>query len=65
MKVLEFVKCCLDGEAVLLKEVGGWKASWGEEVRVVQARHVRRGDVMVLSGLNKVALCRVPLTGVF
>ena len=32
MDALEFVKRCLDGEAVVVKEVGGWKAVWKEKV---------------------------------
>jgi len=28
VKVLEFDKCCIDHEAVAVKEIGGWKAGW-------------------------------------
>ena len=32
MEVLEFVKSCLDGEAVVVKEVEGFKAGWEGKV---------------------------------
>ncbi|KAG0633533.1 hypothetical protein HOY80DRAFT_1104625 [Tuber brumale] len=45
VEVLEFVKSCFDDEAVVVKEVGGWKAGWEEKVRmVVQASHAKKGD---------------------
>ena len=45
---LEFVKRCLDGKAVVVKEVEGWEAVWEEKVRrVVQASHAERGDRVV------------------
>ena len=35
MKMLEFVKSFFDGEAVVVKEVGGLKAGWEEQVQKV------------------------------
>jgi len=35
MEVVEFVKSCFDGEAVLVKKVGGWKAGWKHKVQRV------------------------------
>ena len=66
MEVLQFVKSYFDGEAVVVKEVGGWKASWEEEVeRVAQASRAERRDWAVRSGLIIVERCRVALMGVF
>jgi len=46
----EFVKSCLDDEAVVVKEIGGWKASWEERVRsVVHGSHTEMGDGVVRS----------------
>ena len=40
----EFVKSCFDNEAVVVKEIGGWKAGWeGRVRRVVQASHAEIG----------------------
>ena len=53
VEAVEFVKSCFDGEAVVVKEVWGWKAGWEHKVRrVVQASHVERGmGWFVLAGL--------------
>lgn len=44
MEGLEFAKNCFDGEAVVVKEVGGWKTGWEEIVgglfRLVLRRRV-------------------------
>lgn len=42
---LEFIKRCLDGEAVVVKEVGGWKAVREEKVQRVGRRVMRRGEM--------------------
>ena len=42
------VKSCPDGEAVVVKEVRGWKAGSEEKVsRVVHANHAEKGDGLV------------------
>ena len=64
--MVEFVKSCLDGEAVAVKEVGrfqGWLG--GKSKEGWKANHSEKGDGMVLSGLVIVMLCKVALTGVF
>ena len=62
MEVFEFVKRCLDGEAVVLKKVGGWKTSQEEKVRRVdQASYAEKGDEVVHSGLVIVTFCMVVL----
>jgi len=65
VEVLEVVTSCFDGGAVVVKEVGGWKAGWEERVRrVVQVSHGEKGDGVVGSGLVILMLCRVALMGV-
>jgi len=52
VEVLEFVKSCFDDEAVVVKEVGGWRAGWEERVRrVVEASHAEKGDGVVRSDI--------------
>ena len=65
--MLEFVKSCFDDEAVVVKEVGGWKAGWEERVqRVVEASHAEKGDGVVGSDLFViVTLRRVVLMDMF
>lgn len=67
VEVLEFVKSCFDDEAVVVKEVGGWKAGWEERVqRVVEASHAEKGDGVVGSDLFViVTLRRVVLMDMF
>ncbi|CUS14993.1 unnamed protein product [Tuber aestivum] len=46
--VLEFIKSCFDDEAVVVREVGGWKTGWEEKVRrVVEASHAEKGDGVI------------------
>jgi len=64
--VLEFVTSCFDGEAVLVKEVGGLKADWEEKAwRAVQANHAGERDGVVRSDPIIVTLCKVELMCVF
>jgi len=66
VEVLEFVKSCFDDEAVVVKEVGGWKAGWEERVRrVVEASHTEKGDGVVRSDLVIATLRGLVLMGVF
>ncbi|KAG0634241.1 hypothetical protein HOY80DRAFT_1060853 [Tuber brumale] len=48
VEVMEFVKSCFDGEAVVVKEVGGWKAGWEENIRrIVQASHAEKRNGVI------------------
>jgi len=52
----EFVKSCFDNEAVVVKEIGGWKAGLEERVRkVVQASHPEMGYGLVRSSCYNAA----------
>jgi len=63
--VLKFAKSCFGDEAVVVREVGGWKAGWEDWVRrVVEASHREKGDGVVRSDLVIVTLRRVVLMGV-
>lgn len=42
MEGLEFVTNCFDGEAVVVKEVGGWETGWEEIVGRLFKRVMRR-----------------------
>jgi len=45
---LEFVKSCFDYEAVVVQEIGGWKAGWEENARrIVQTSHEEKRDGVV------------------
>jgi len=59
-KALEFVTNCFDGEAVVAKEVGGWKAGMEEKVGGLSKR-AEQGDGMVCFRLAILTLCRVAL----
>jgi len=67
LEVLELVKSWFDDEAVIMKEVVGWKVGCKERYRglFILVSHMEKGDGTVRSGLVIITLSRVVLMGVF
>jgi len=45
LQVLEFVKSCIVDEAVVVKEVEGWKVGWEERYGWLFGRVIRRREM--------------------